>query len=80
MNMGRKDLGDEALQKGLWEYSENMVQEAEKRGALKRAEAKNKDKKVVEVVDEEEEVKGEKKAKEQPAKTKTNGSRRSKRA
>ncbi|KAH0404307.1 hypothetical protein KCU89_g1263, partial [Aureobasidium melanogenum] len=35
---------DEELQKQLWEYSENMIQEAEKRGAKKRAEAKAEEK------------------------------------
>jgi NAD(P)-dependent dehydrogenase (short-subunit alcohol dehydrogenase family) len=40
----RRDLLDEELQKQLWEYSENMIQEAEKRGAKKRAEAKAEEK------------------------------------
>lgn len=40
INYARKDIGNEDLQKKLWEYSENMVQEAEKRGALNRAKAK----------------------------------------
>lgn len=43
MKMARRDPQDEDLQKALWEYSENMVQEAEKRGALKRAETKKAD-------------------------------------
>ncbi|KAI4716176.1 NAD(P)-binding protein [Aureobasidium sp. EXF-10727] len=40
----RRDMLDEELQKQLWEYSENMIQEAEKRGAKKRAEAKAEEK------------------------------------
>ena len=36
----RADVQDEAVQKSLWEYSEGMVQEAEKRGALARANRK----------------------------------------
>ncbi|TKA82389.1 hypothetical protein B0A55_01401 [Friedmanniomyces simplex] len=33
-------VDDEAAQKALWEYSERMVQEAEKRGAMERARVK----------------------------------------
>ncbi|GAB7350752.1 hypothetical protein MBLNU459_g1301t1 [Dothideomycetes sp. NU459] len=40
INVARQDVADEGLQKALWEYSENMVQEAEKRGATARAKAK----------------------------------------
>jgi hypothetical protein len=36
----RKDVLEEPKQKMLWEYSEQMVQEAEKRGAVDRAKAK----------------------------------------
>lgn len=36
----RKDILDEGMQKKLWEYSEGMVQEAEKRGAARRAKTK----------------------------------------
>lgn len=44
MKMAKADVvQDEAAQKVLWEYSENMVQEAEKRGAKKRAEMKKGD-------------------------------------
>ena len=34
---GRDDVKDEEVQKKLWEYSERMIQEAEKRGATSRA-------------------------------------------
>ena len=37
---GREDVKDEEVQRKLWEYSEQMVQEAEKRGAAERAKAK----------------------------------------
>ena len=36
----RQEVTDEAAQKALWEHSERMVEEAEKRGALARAETK----------------------------------------
>lgn len=36
----REDVHDERAQKQLWEYSEKMVEEAEKRGAVQRAKAK----------------------------------------
>lgn len=37
---GRDEVTDEEAQKRLWEYSEQMVQEAEKRGAMERAKVK----------------------------------------
>ncbi|THX12244.1 NAD(P)-binding protein [Aureobasidium pullulans] len=40
----RRETLDEELQKQLWEYSENMIQEAEKRGAAARAKAKAEEK------------------------------------
>lgn len=40
IGIGRDEVKDEALQKALWEYSESMVQEAERRGALARSKAK----------------------------------------
>jgi len=40
VKFGRDDVSDESVQKELWEYSESMVQEAEKRGALARARSK----------------------------------------
>lgn len=64
----RRDYLDEEVQKQLWEYSENMIQEAEKRGAAARAKAKA-DEKVKEVKQEP------KKPEEKKA-----GSRRSKKA
>ena len=39
-NFLRKEVEDEDSQKKLWEYSERMVQEAEKRGAVERARVK----------------------------------------
>lgn len=39
-NLLREDAADESAQKALWEYSEKMVEEAEKRGALERGKAK----------------------------------------
>ena len=56
----RTDVLDELKQKMLWEYSEQMVQEAEKRGATDRAKAKK----------EEEEKKEEKKVEEKKNKGK----------
>ncbi|GAM88614.1 hypothetical protein ANO11243_066480 [Dothideomycetidae sp. 11243] len=40
VKLSREDIKDEAAQKALWEYSESVVQEAEKRGAKARAESK----------------------------------------
>ena len=37
VKMGRYDIENEDLQKALWQYSEEIVQEAEKRGAQTRA-------------------------------------------
>ncbi|KAF2219256.1 hypothetical protein BDZ85DRAFT_46407 [Elsinoe ampelina] len=42
---GREDVQDEEKQKLLWEYSEAMIQEAEKRGAKTRAEKKSREEK-----------------------------------
>lgn len=69
----RKDVHDEGLQQALWEYSENMVQEAEKRGAKRRAEVKKEEE--AELLQKKRE---EEKAKAQPAKAA--GSRRSRKA
>ena len=69
VEMSRADIKDEKVQERLWKYSENMVQEAEKRGAL----ARSKTKKEAEAR-EKETVKKEEKPKE-PA-TKQSGSRR----
>lgn len=68
MDMARTDAQNEQLQQALWEYSETMVQEAEKRGAKKRAETKKT-----------EDIKP-KKEEPKPQPTKTAGSRRSKKA
>lgn len=40
----REDVNDEITQKQLWEYTERMIQEAEKRGAAHRASLKNENK------------------------------------
>lgn len=76
----REDVMDEAAQGRLWNYSEKMVEEAEKRGAVKRAESKKaeKDRK-----EEEEAVQEIGEYKEKVGKRdgkKTEGSRRSKKA
>lgn len=76
----REEIEDEDAQKKLWEYSEQMVQEAEKRGALQRAKAK---KEAEEKKDEEDAVKEMKDYKEKVGKKdgqKKEGSRRSKKA
>ena len=74
----REDVKDEEVQKKLWEYSERMVQEAEKRGAIERAKAK---KEAEEKKDEDEAVAEMKDYKEKVGKKdgqKKEGSRRSK--
>lgn len=74
----RKEVEDEDAQKKLWEYSEQMVQEAEKRGAQERATKKKEDE---EKRDEQEAVEQMKEYKEKVGKKdgqKQEGSRRSK--
>ncbi|CZT24062.1 related to oxidoreductase, short chain dehydrogenase/reductase family [Ramularia collo-cygni] len=74
----RDEVEDEDVQKKLWEYSEQMVQEAEKRGAQERARAK---KEAADKKDEEDAVKEMKDYKEKVGKKdgqKQDGSRRSK--
>lgn len=76
----RKEVEDEDAQKRLWEYSEQMVQEAEKRGAQERAVKKKEEE---ERKEEEEAVKQMKDYKEKVGKKdgqKKEGSRRSKKA
>lgn len=75
----RKDVEDEDVQKKLWQYSEQMVGEAEKRGAEHRAKVKREEQ---DAKDEEEAVKQMKEYKEKVGKkdTKKEGSRRSKKA
>lgn len=76
----RKDVEDEVVQKKLWEYSEQMVQEAEKRAAAERTRVK---KEMEERKDEEEAVEQMKEYKEKVGKKdgqKKDGSRRSKKA
>lgn len=77
-NFLREEIEDEDAQKKLWEYSEQMVEEAEKRGAQERARAK---KEAAEKKDEEDAVKEMKDYKEKVGKKdgqKQDGSRRSK--
>jgi hypothetical protein len=72
----RAEVKDEDAQKQLWEYSERMVQEAEKRGAMDRAKAK---KEAEDRKEEDEAVKEMKDYKEKVGKKagqKTEGSRR----
>ncbi|KAF2152271.1 oxidoreductase [Myriangium duriaei CBS 260.36] len=44
IKLERADINDETAQKALWQYSESMIQEAEKRGAKARAENKKNEK------------------------------------
>jgi NAD(P)-dependent dehydrogenase (short-subunit alcohol dehydrogenase family) len=72
----RTDVLDESKQKMLWEYSEQMVQEAEKRGAVDRTKAKKDQEDKKEEAQAEEEIK---KYKDNIGKKeKKDGSRRSK--
>ena len=76
----RKDVEDEVVQKKLWEYSEQMVQEVEKRGAVERARLK---KEMEERKEEEDAVEQMREYKEKVGKRdggKKEGSRRSKKA
>lgn len=76
----RKEVADEQVQQKLWEYSEQMVQEAEKRGAQERAKAKRE---AEEKKDEEEAIEQMREYKEKVGKKdgqKKDGSRRSKKA
>jgi NAD(P)-dependent dehydrogenase (short-subunit alcohol dehydrogenase family) len=71
----RKDVRDETVQQRLWEYSERMVQEAEKRGAGYRAKVKREEE---ERKDEEEAVEQMKEYKEKVGKK--DGGRKGKKA
>lgn len=75
----RRDVEDEDAQKKLWQYSEQMVQEAEKRGAEHRVKVKREEQ---DAKDEEEAVKQMQDYKEKVGKkdTKAELSRRSKKA
>lgn len=78
---GREDVKDEEVQRKLWEYSERMVQEAEKRGAIERS--KKKKREADEKKDEDEAVEQMRDYKEKVGKKdgqKKEGSRRSKKA
>ncbi|KAK4999821.1 hypothetical protein LTR66_001205 [Elasticomyces elasticus] len=75
VTLARADVMDESVQKQLWEYSEGMVQEAEKRGAVKRALAKKEE----EEREKDEKARREREAKKEEAEKKA-GSRRSRKA
>lgn len=75
----RTDVLDESKQKMLWEYSEQMVQEAEKRGAIERSKVKKEQEDAKEEAKAEEELK-QYKEKVGKKETKKEGSRRSKKA
>jgi NAD(P)-dependent dehydrogenase (short-subunit alcohol dehydrogenase family) len=53
---GRKDVKDEEKQKLLWEYSEKMILEAEKRGAIYRAKIKKEEEEMKEEAAAEKEI------------------------
>nr|OQO15508.1 hypothetical protein B0A51_16642 [Rachicladosporium sp. CCFEE 5018] len=76
----RKEVEDEAVQKQLWDYSEQMVQEAEKRGALERAKLKRDEKEKVEEVEAEAELRDYKEKVGKKAGVKQEGSRRSRKS
>lgn len=77
---GRQDVKDEEVQKKLWQYSERMIEEAEKRGAALRAKEKQN------VKDKKEEKEAEKEIREYKEKVgkkdgqRKDGSRRSRKA
>ncbi|KAK5740405.1 hypothetical protein LTR17_004668 [Elasticomyces elasticus] len=78
---GRRDIvEDEEAQKALWEYSEKMVQDAEKRGALERAKQKKDDKEQKEEADAVKEMNEYKEKVGKKDGGKKEGSRRSKKA
>lgn len=77
---GREDVRDEEVQKRLWEYSEGMVQEAEKRGAEQRAKVKREEKEKGEEKEAEEELKAYKEKVGKKEGQKQDGSRRSRKA
>ena len=77
---GRDDVQDEAAQKKLWEYSEKMVLEAEKRGASERAKLKKDGKEREGVVQAEKEIREYKEKVGKKEGVKKEGSRRSKKA
>lgn len=75
---GREDVKDEDVQKRLWEYSEKMVQEAEKRGAAERAKVKKEAEERKEEEEAEEQVRSYKEKVGKKEGQKKEGSRRSK--
>lgn len=76
----RKDVEEEEVQKQLWEYSEQMVQEAEKRGAEYRTKVKKQEQEAKEEADAAEELKQYKEKIGKKDGQKREGSRRSKKA
>lgn len=80
-SFGRKEVVEnEEAQKQLWEYSEKMVQDAEKRGALERAKQKKDDKEQKEEADAVKEMNDYKEKVGKKDGGKKEGSRRSKKA
>ena len=77
---GRPDVKDEEKQKLLWEYSERMIQEAEKRGAGHRAKVKKEDEEKKEEAEAEAELEKYKADIGKKSGVKQEGSRRSRKA
>lgn len=75
---GRAEVKDEEAQERLWKYSEKMVEEAEKRGALERAKVKKEDKERKEEADAVKEMQDYKAKVGKKDGKKVDGSRRSK--
>ena len=75
---GRAEVKDEEAQERLWKYSEKMVEEAEKRGAVERAKVKKEDKERKEEADAVKEMEDYKTKVGKKDGKKVDGSRRSK--
>ena len=78
--LGREDVQDEEVQKKLWQFSERMVEEAEKRGATLRAKQKKADEEMKEEKVAEKEMREYKQKIGKKEGQKQEGSRRSKKA
>ena len=77
---GREDVNDEETQRRLWEYSEKMIEEAEKRGTAHRTKAKREYEERKEEMDAEREMKDYKEKVAKKDGQKKEGSRRSRKA
>lgn len=77
---GREDVKDEELQKKLWQYSERMIEEAEKRGAALRAKEKQNTKDKMEEREAEKEIREYKEKVGKKDGERKDGSRRSRKA